>query len=82
VKLLQDGGFFDAAAVSGHKLTPKSVLLLDVKIHCLDESGRLVERTIIDCGTSAVSGDYYVIQDENGMKTQIIAAELDEICVD
>lgn len=82
MKLLQDGGFFDTAAVSGHKLTPKSVLLLDVKIRCLNESGMLVERTIVDCGTSAVSGDYYVIQDENGLKTQIMAAELDEMCVD
>jgi len=82
VKLSREAGDFDSTAASNNPLPPKPIALLDAKIRCRNGSGRIVECTVVDCGTSAINGDYYVLEDIDGMKRQVTADELHEIRVD
>ena len=43
--------------------------------------GRLWSCRVVDCGTSTISDDYYVLEDGNGWKKQVTADELHKICV-
>ena len=54
--------------------------LLHEKIRWRDErSRRSTEYTVVDCGTSALNGDYVVLEDGQGGRKQITAAEFYEI---
>ena len=58
----------------------KPLNLLDEKIRWLDGgSRRITEYTVVDCGTSALNGDYVVLEDGQGGKKQITGAEFHEI---
>jgi hypothetical protein len=52
------------------------------EIHCWDGLGKVVEYTIIDCGISAVHGDYVILEDNQGATRQVSLLELHEIRVD
>jgi hypothetical protein len=69
VKLLKEEEDFDDTA-SNLGLPPKPALL-DATIRRRDESCSIVECTVVDCGTSTVSGDYYLLQGENGLKKKV-----------
>jgi hypothetical protein len=64
LKLSEEAGDFDPKATSSHMLPPKPIAL-DAQIRCCDESGRIVEYVVVDCGTSAVNGDYYVLEEKH-----------------
>jgi hypothetical protein len=42
-------------------------------------SQRITEYTVVDCGTSALNGDYVVLEDGQGARKQISGAEFYEI---
>jgi len=72
----------DAAVEFDNNLRDKPVDLLHETIHCRDKTlGEIVECTVVDCGTSVLSGDYFVLQDGQGRKKQVTADELHEIRV-
>jgi hypothetical protein len=64
-------------------LRDKPIDLLHETIRCRDEaSGKIVEYTVVDCGTSMVNGDYFVLDDGRGGKKQVSADQLHGIRVD
>jgi hypothetical protein len=51
--------------------------LLHETIHCCDNTlGKIVECTVVGCGASVLSGDYFVLQDGQGRKKQVTTDEL------
>jgi hypothetical protein len=74
---------YDAAVEFDRNLRDKPIDLLHETIHCRDgQSGHIIEWTVVDCGTSVVNGDYFVLQDVQGMTRHVSAQELHEIRVD
>jgi hypothetical protein len=58
---------YNAAVQFDHNMCDKPIDLLHETIHCQDgPSGHITEYTVVDCGTSVVSGDYFVLQDVQG----------------
>ena len=73
---------YDAAVEFDNNLRDKPFDLLHETIHCHDKTlGKIVECTVVDCGTSVLSGDYFVLQDGQGRKKQVTADELHEMRV-
>jgi hypothetical protein len=64
-------------------LRDKPIDLLHETIRCVDkQSGNIVERRVVDCGTSVLNGDYFVLEDKNGRKKQVTSDELHDMRVD
>ena len=62
----------------------KPIDLLHQSILCRPgdgRSGKVVEFTVVDCGTSVVNGEYFVLEDKQGAKRQVSAQELYEMRV-
>jgi hypothetical protein len=61
----------------------KPIDLLHKTIRCRDgPSGHTTEYTVVDGGTSVVSGDYFVLEDVQGVKRPVSADELHDMRVD
>jgi hypothetical protein len=68
---------YDAAVEFDSNLCDKPFDLLFETIQCHDKtSGRIMEYTVIDCGTSVLSSKYFVLQDDKGQKEQVTVQEL------
>jgi hypothetical protein len=64
------------------ELHEKPIDLLYQSILCRDRgSGKTIEWTVVDCGTSILNGEYLVLEDKQGARTQVTAEELDEMRV-
>ena len=64
-------------------MRPNPVDLFLETVWCRDKaSGKIIEYKVVDCGTSLLSGDYFVLQDDKGRKEQVTAQVLSEMRVD
>jgi hypothetical protein len=55
---------------------------IDKLIRCRDKkSNEIVQCTVVDCGTSALKGDYVVLRDVQGEMKDIAVEEFHEILV-
>jgi hypothetical protein len=82
-KALGNQEAYDAAIQFDHNMRDKPIDLLHETIRCHDAPlGHIIEYTVVDCGTSAVSGDYFVLQDVQGVERHVSADELHDMRVD
>jgi hypothetical protein len=73
---------YDAAVEFDHNLPERPIDFLLEAIQCHDKSsGTIMEYTVANCGTSALSSECVVLQDEKGGKEQITTQEFFEIQV-
>jgi len=67
---------YDAAIEFERKARDKPSYFVDDTIECRDKtSGRIKKYTVIDCGTSVLKGDYFVLQDDEGCEEVVTVME-------
>jgi hypothetical protein len=82
VEILKIEGDWNFNAASNHASLPSPATLLDATIRCRNAAGKIIECTVIECGTNSAKGDYYVLDDGLGATKRVTADELSEIRVD
>lgn len=82
MKELEGQAYHDAVIERDRNLRHNPIDLFLETISCRDKaSGKITEYKVIDCGTSALTGDYHVLQGGEGQKEQVTSQELFEMLV-
>jgi hypothetical protein len=83
IKVLEGQAAYDRAVEFDNNLRDTPFDLLHETVNCRDKTtGEIVEYTVVDYITSALSGEYFVLEDGEGQTKQVTVQEFYEMRTD